>query len=79
MSITITVQDAKHIKKILSSLQHQHLSVEKQIRKKLKDHPEDFTVTDLNDYEIAIIAVYEIGFIADRLEDSIRENESSNN
>tara|TARA_A100001515_G_scaffold126114_1_gene111226 strand:+ start:347 stop:586 length:240 start_codon:yes stop_codon:yes gene_type:complete len=79
MQISITVQQAKHIKKILSSLQHQHLAVEKQIRKKLKDHPENFSVIDLNDYELAIIGVYEIGFIADRLEDSIREHESSNN
>ena len=73
MSISIPIQDAKHIKKILASHQHQYLSLEKVIRAKLKDHPDKFAEGDLDDYEKAIVGIYEIGFVADRLEECIRD------
>jgi hypothetical protein len=79
MAISIPIQDAKHIKKILTSHQHQYLGIEKVIRKKLKDHPDKFTESDLDDYENAIVGIYEIGFVADRLDEFIRDDETTNN
>ena len=79
MPVSIPIQDAKHIKRILAFQQQKYLGLEKQIRKKLKDNPENFTVNDLDNYETAVVGIYEIGFVADRLEEFIREDESTNN
>jgi N-acetylglutamate synthase-like GNAT family acetyltransferase len=79
MPVSIPIQDAKHIKRILTFQQQKYLVLEKQMRKKLKDHPENFTVNDLDNYETAVVGIYEIGFVADRLEEFIREDESTNN
>jgi|TARA_R100000482_G_C5040597_1_gene108184 hypothetical protein len=78
MQISITIQDAKFIKKVLTVYQRQHLNVETLIRQSLKDHPEKFTDSDLSHYENAIVGIYETGFVADRLDELIRDAEESN-
>ena len=79
MQISITIQDAKFIKKVLTAYQRQHLNVEELIRQSLKDSPEkNFTIGDLSHYENAIVGIYETGFVADRLDELIRDAESSN-
>ena len=78
MQISITIQDAKFIKKVLTVYQHQHLNVEKLIRQSLKDSPDKFTDGDLSHYENAVVGIYETGFVADRLDELIRDAEKAN-
>ena len=79
VSLSITLQDAKLINKILSFYQHSHLATEKIIRKKLKERPADFTEEDLDGFEGAIVGIYEAGYAGERIQQFIAEHESSNN
>ena len=78
MPITITVQDAKYVLKLISCYQLKHIPVATRITEKLEKGKEKFDVKDLENYEDATGAIFRAGYFGERLQELIDDAEKSN-
>ena len=77
MPITITVEDAKFVLKLISCYQLKHIPIATAIAQKLEKGEEKFELQDLEKHEDAVNAIYRAGYFGERLEELISDAEGS--